>query len=209
MERTTAIARRQTAAFFRHPVAYIDERASRPGYATAVTIITFLAGFLATILASDIKASFPVKIPGWQYPWSLLSASTIHWSAKAFWAFVIVWFFLFWRRQKAESKALSALQSNASLTAEAVLTLPPRAFVDDYSLQMSLLGSSPVQRFAEESVTLSPTSRQQLEDWITRLLRITAALALSYDARPEVRYAANVMIYIPRDPASADNFPGI
>jgi hypothetical protein len=188
-------------------IEYVDKNAGRPGYATWVAIMTFLAGFLGTVLSDDIRAAFPLRIPGWHYPRSLFSIHEIHWTAVFFWLFVLAWFFLFWRRQKAETAAVSKLQRNASLTAEAVLVLPPKAFVDDFSKQVTIIRSNFLTLLSNDaSKPLRTEEQKELEDWIRSLLQIVASLAQAYDGRPGVRYAANVAVYI-RKADQAPLFP--
>ena len=99
-------------------------------------------------------------------------------------------------REKAQS-AHSNLADECHEDGRAVLALPPRAFVDLYSAHMTSIGAS--------RSLAAPTEPETCRESIVNLLKIVVNLARSYDARSGARYAANVMLFIPRvstDPAA-------
>lgn len=150
-------------------------------FGIVVSILTLTVGLMASFWNESIKSS-----------WLSFTINPSHIDVKAtvFWITVVIWFVFFSVRQKSDSESLSVLQANARLTSETVLALPPKSFFDYYSKHVCSLRVYPFSTGDREI--------DKSEQCIRNLLRVVTNLAKAYDARPTARYAANIMIYVPK-----------
>jgi hypothetical protein len=91
--------------------------------------------------------------------------------------------------------AIKTVQSSAAKLQEIVETMPLGTFVGEFGRLTAIAEDLLTRDIAKQP----KVSADQLAILIRDLLSIVATLAESYDGRSNVRYAANIMIYVPSD----------
>lgn len=176
--------------FYNHLKAVVGE----PIYGAAIALVGFLAATIGSLNSSEIKSAFPFCcVAGFNgYP-----VSPSHWtwvkepSVYVFWGLAFSWLYLFMVQQDVSSTSINAIQAAANNIRDAVLHFPPRNFIRDFSRHVTNIRT----RLLAGQQT---SERAKLEETIRVLLGAVVSLAYGYDPR-RARYAANVMIFIPRE----------
>lgn len=138
-----------SSVFVRRTYFYsrLKTKVSDPVYGTAVSLLGFLAATVGSIKSSEIKDAFPFCcFAGFgSFPVSPLLWT---WSKDAmvygFWATAFSWLYLFMVQEDQKGESIASLQAEsaaiateAKLIREAVLTLPPVSFVQQFSQQIT------------------------------------------------------------------------
>jgi len=92
--------------------------------------------------------------------------------------------------------SVDEVHSHSKRIKEAVFTSPPDGFATDFCKWATLIHTYLVRSLPR---TTDPTvTKEKLEALIQRMLVAVAGLAGSYDVGRDARYAANIMIFVPR-----------
>ncbi len=162
-------------------------------YGVLVASLATAAGLTASFYSGQISASWPVS--GVWRGWSAINPS-----ARFFWGFLIGWVILYFVREYVKGRQVKRLNASASEIKEAVQTLPPSTFINDYAgavLRTNLLLGRVLPRQNNQDPRY-PTTRADLTLGIKELLRALGGLASTYDSR-DVIYGANIMIFVPHE----------
>lgn len=154
----------------------------------AVTLLILVTGGVGSIYSREIRNTFPFHFHE-RVPTSV--------KAAIFWSLAIVTAALYgWQQLKglnSDDKAQRRLISRAKSLERLLRTMPPENFLAVFN-QMYLLCDS-ARKFAYQPVV--PTEDlDHLEGRVRAILRNIAILAQNYDGNhPNVKFAANIMIY--------------
>ena len=169
---------------------------NRPLLAVLVTISGVMAGLFGSVYSTEIKTAEP-----------LLTLRTVlagFSEAWLFWIALLIFAALFFGRQWATDAATrdaqnELLEKSAEL-AELVRTLPPKGFLTTFAETYAL--SHDMARLVTSDDAPPP---DQIDAAIRYVLRNYLFLARTFDGNPDgTRYAANVMIFYPREGITED-----
>src|SRR5438445_9780532 len=169
----------------------LSERAHRvllhPFCPTLITLLGLFAGVIGSVWTQEIGQTFPFQLSlrGWT------------WRALSFWVFALISATLFFFRERAvDRKSLEAQRCLLDRTKELehlIRTLPPSNFLAVFS---QLYRTAAEMEKLAFGIPKPSCDKATVEKCIRVVLRLVATLAQKFDGdHPDVRYAANIMIF--------------
>jgi hypothetical protein len=164
-------------------------------YGFLVGGLPFVAGAMTTFLKEDITKAWPVgKWPGLNPDnWRINFPAAIYWGCMAAWPLLYI------LRERAQGQVSRRLHAVVTNMEAALATMPLGAFIRN--LARSICESA--DRVSSRAPRSKTTDDNGLQNTLRTLLDDIATLAATYDGRPSVRYAANVMFFVKLDELSA------
>jgi hypothetical protein len=169
------------------PIRLFLSRVGSALYATVVTTLGLLAGLWGSLYSSEIRSAWPFQ----SSPYEGVSAHALF-----FWSLVLSATFLFFRRQvlveKARRHAERELTNRVDKLEELIRTQPPEDFLSLCAQLYKICFATHDALKYSQGQKLEPEKIAQS----TRLvLRTFVILAQQFDRAPNLRYAANVMLF--------------
>lgn len=200
----------------RRIVDYVVRGARSHIYAAIVTVLIAVVGVAGSVFTEQIGSAFPFVWP-WldlkgNFPFVDLPVEGFSAPALVFWIFLILTGLVFGVRQWAIDLARKETQARADIAVQRlehlIRTVPSADFLmrfwDIYCMcDATMEGALSIDAGADA---------ETLRTAIRKVLRGLALLAWEYDGRPdpaEVTYAANIMVYRPREEVSEDEWPSL
>lgn len=169
-----------------------------PWFAGVYTMLGLVAGLLGSVYDDQIANSVPLDCCRYDGP---------QWGASMFWlcaGTTAAMYLLQHRAAEADRKAAQdALERRSAELAGLIRTMPPREFLSFFA------GLHEHAEFARRIALASGGDHADIELAIRYVLEIVALLARDFDreADPDVRYAANLMVFVPEHEVLATDLP--
>jgi hypothetical protein len=164
---------------------------------TVITFLGLLAGVLGAVYTKEIEEAFPFHLTR--------LAGGFSFRALSFWFCALFSAILFFFREQAVAKDRKKEQQDARVAQEALIqrarelehlirTHPPANFLAIFARLYDIAALVEGRNFGAPQVTTDGES--QLAADIRLILRLVATLAQKFDGdNPDVRYAANIMVF--------------
>ncbi|HEX7051971.1 MAG TPA: hypothetical protein VF188_17315 [Longimicrobiales bacterium] len=200
----------------RRTVDYVVRGARSHVYAAVVTVLIAVVGVAGSVFTEEIGSAFPFVWP-WldlkrDFPFVDLPVDGFSAAALVFWIFLILTGLVFGVRQWAIDLARKESQARADAAVQRlehlIRTVPSADFLTQFWDIYCMCDATMQGTFSVDAGADAETLRTA----IRKVLRGLALLAWEYDGRPdptEVTYAANIMVYRPKEEISEDEWPSL